>query len=75
MKLPIIEWNKSTWYSALAAALFFIAVLVLGFYMGRMYESQKTADMIQALVSHEQRQMYITHTDPGASTTTYSRMQ
>lgn len=32
-----IEWNTVTWYSKLAAALLFVGVFVLGFYLGTQY--------------------------------------
>ncbi len=33
-----IEWNKVTWYSKLAAVIFFIAVLFFGIWIGMQYQ-------------------------------------
>ena len=30
----IIEWNKVTWYSKLAAVIIFVGVFFLGFWLG-----------------------------------------
>lgn len=35
----MIEWNKVTWYSKLAAVILFLIVLVVGFIIGKQYEA------------------------------------
>jgi hypothetical protein len=34
--LPMIQWNKVTWYSKLVAVILFVAVFFLGFHLGKM---------------------------------------
>jgi len=45
-----IEWNKVTWYSKIFAVIVFLAVFVVAFYLGRIYEVQKTSEMMQSLI-------------------------
>ncbi len=44
----MIEWNKVTWYSKLAAIIFFIGILpVLTFYIGTQYQEVKDLSHIK----------------------------
>lgn len=40
----VIEWDKVTWYSKLAAVILFVGVFELGFYLGKEFE--KTSPQI-----------------------------
>jgi len=57
-----IKWNEYTWYSRLAALLFFIAILpAWTFYMGTQYEMTKSVVTNGAIVSSKKTANVASH--------------
>lgn len=57
-----IKWNAVTWYSKVLAVIMFLLVLLLGFYIGKQYESLKyiSSDILKTTFETENKTPVLT---------------